>query len=408
VPDPIVIAGASLAGLRTAEALRLGGYDGPLTIVGAETHRPYDRPPLSKQVLTGDKPPESTSLPEPEGLDATWVLGTRATGLDIERRRLLTTDGEIAFEGLVVATGAHPKVLSPFPPGAGVHYLRTLDDSIALRDDLRGSRGLVVIGAGFIGLEVASSAQKLGVPVVVVEALPVPLQRGLGRDMGRAVGEWLRSKGVDLRLGTGVEGLVREGRAGAGPTGDGRPTSVLLSDGTEVEADTVVVGIGVAPATEWLGSSGVDLGDGVVCDESLRVLAGDRPVPGVVAAGDVARWFHRGYGETVRIEHWTNASEAAEAAAATLLADRAGSSAEAFSPTPYFWSDQQGVKLQFVGRAAPGDETTVVEGGFDEDRVLVAYGRRGRLVGALGIKRPARVMAFQRLIAAGAEYPPTE
>jgi NADPH-dependent 2,4-dienoyl-CoA reductase/sulfur reductase-like enzyme len=403
VPDPIVIAGASLAGLRAGEALRRGGYDGPLTIVGAEPHRPYDRPPLSKQVLTGDKPPESTSLPEPDDLEATWVLATRATGLDTERRRLLTADGAIAFAGLVVATGAHPKILPPFPPGPGVHYLRTLDDSVALRDDLAGSRGLVVIGAGFIGLEVASSAQKLGVPVVVVEALPVPLERGLGPDIGRAVGEWLRSKGVDLRLGTGVEGLV-----GGGQTGGGRPSSVLLSDGTEVEADTVVVGIGVTPSTEWLGSSGVDLGDGVVCDESLRVLAGGRPLPGVVAAGDVARWFHRGYGESVRIEHWTNASEAAEAAAATLLADRAGGAAGAFAPTPYFWSDQQGVKLQFVGRAMPGDDTTVVEGSFDEGRVLVAYGRGGRLVGALGIKRPARVMAFQRMIAAGAAYPPSE
>ncbi|HET6874779.1 MAG TPA: FAD/NAD(P)-binding oxidoreductase [Acidimicrobiales bacterium] len=408
MPDPIVIAGASLAGLRAAEALRLGGYDGPLTIVGAEPHRPYDRPPLSKQVLTGDKPPESTSLPEPEGLDAEWVLGQPATGLDLERRRVLTAGGDIAFDGLVVATGAHPKILPPFPPGPGVHYLRTLDDSIALRDDLSGSRGLVVVGAGFIGLEVASSAQKLGVPVVVVEALPVPLERGLGPDMGRAVGEWLRSKGVDLRLGTGVEGLVGDGQAGGGLAGGRRPSSVLLSDGTEVEADTVVVGIGVAPSTEWLGSSGVDLGDGVVCDESLRVLAGGRPLPGVVAAGDVARWFHRGYGETVRIEHWTNASEAAEAAAATLLADRGGGTAEAFAPTPYFWSDQQGVKLQFVGRAMPGDDTTVVEGSFDEDRVLVAYGRAGRLVGALGIKRPARVMAFQRMIAAGEAYPPAE
>lgn len=395
----IVIVGSSLAGLRAAESLRQDGHDGPLVIVGDEHHRPYDRPPLSKQVLTRKAAPEAIALPVPDDLDAEWVLGTAATGLDTERRRVLLAGAEdLAYDGLVIATGAQPRVLPFAPPGPGVHYLRTLDDAVALRDDLAGSRGLVVIGAGFIGLEVASSAQELGVPVVVLEALPVPLERALGADIGRAVMQWQLSKGTDLRAGVGVEEVV-----GVGGAGSGRPEGVRLSDGTVIPADTVVVGIGVAPATGWLAGSGVDVADGVRCDRYLRVLAGGRPVPGVVAAGDVARWDHPGYGESVRVEHWTNATEAGEAAARTLLL---GEEAGPFAPTPYFWSDQHGVKLQFVGRAAAGDQTAVIEGSFEEDRVLVAYGAQGRLVGALGLRRPARVMAMQRLIREGSVFPP--
>jgi NADPH-dependent 2,4-dienoyl-CoA reductase/sulfur reductase-like enzyme len=399
VPDRIVIVGASLAGLRAAETLRLDGHDGTITVVGAEAHRPYDRPPLSKQVLTGKIPPEGTALPVPEDLGADWLLGMTATGLDVEKGRLLLgTEGDIAYDGLVIATGARPRILPGAPPGPGVHYLRTLDDAIALRDDLGRSRGVVVIGAGFIGLEVASSAQALGVPTVVLEALPVPLERALGPEIGRAVMDWHLAKGTDLRAGVGVEAII-----GLEPGGSGRPEGVRLTDGSVVSADTVVVGVGVAPETGWLADSGIDVADGVRCDSRLRVLAGGEPLPGVVAAGDVARWDHPAYGESVRVEHWTNATESGEAAATTLLR---GADAPEYGPTPYFWSDQHGVKLQFVGRAAAGDEIAVVEGSFDEDRVLVAYGSGGRLVGALGIRRPARVMALQRLIAAGAGFPP--
>jgi 3-phenylpropionate/trans-cinnamate dioxygenase ferredoxin reductase component len=242
---------------------------------------------------------------------------------------------------------------------------------------------------------VASSAQQLGVPTVVLEALPVPLERALGAGMGRAVMEWHRSKGTDIRAGVGVDELVLRR--------DGRPEAVRLSDGSSVPADTVVVGVGVSPVTDWLDGSGLDLSDGVRCDSRLRVLANGHPIPGVVAAGDVARWDHPRYPDPIRVEHWTNATEAGEAAARTLLLD---DQAPEYDPIPYFWSDQHGVKLQFVGQAAPGDQTVFLEGSFEEDRLLVAYGREGRLVGALGMRRPARVMALQQAIAEGAAFPP--
>lgn len=396
MPRDILIVGASLAGLRAAESLRLGGHDGSITIVGDEPHRPYDRPPLSKQVLTGKTDADGTALPVPDDLRAEWRLGTAATGLDLERREVRLAGGEaVIFDDLVIATGARPRVLPFAPPGPGVHYLRTLDDALALREDLLRSEGLVVIGAGFIGLEVASSAQVLGVPTVVLEALPVPLERSLGPEIGRSVMGWHRSKGTDLRAGVGVDGIVRDR--------DGRPRGVQLSDGSVVPGDTVVVGIGVAPVTDWLAGSGIDVADGVRCDSYLRVLSGGHPVPGVVAAGDVVRWDHPAYGESVRVEHWTHATESGDAAARTLLQGEQGGQ---YAPTPYFWSDQHGFKLQFVGRAAPGDETAVLEGSFDEDRVLIAYGSGGRLVGALGIRRAARVMALQRMINAGSGFPP--
>lgn len=388
--------GASLAGLRAAEALRQDGYSGSLTIVGDEPHRPYDRPPLSKQVLTGTTDASGTALPVPDDLQADWVLGTAAAGLDLEKRRVSLEGGdEIAYDGLVIATGARPRILPFAPPGPGVHYLRTLDDSLALREDLTRSAGLVVIGAGFIGLEVASSAQQLGVPCVVLETLPVPLERSLGPEIGEAVMAWHRSKGTDLRTGVGVEAILQDK--------GGRPEGVELTDGSVVAADTVVVGVGVAPVTDWLARAAVDVTDGVRGDSRLRVLSGGVPLPGVVAAGDVVRWDHPAYGETVRVEHWTHATESGEAAARTLLR---GDEAEPYGPTPYFWSDQHGVKLQFVGRAAAGDQIAVLEGSFEEDRVLIAYGRAGRLVGALGIRRPARVMALQRMIDGGAGFPP--
>lgn len=398
MPEPIVIVGASLAGLRTAESLRQHGYEGPITLVGDEARPPYDRPPLSKQILTGTKEPDRAALPIPADLDATWLLATAATGLDLPARTLRTTAGDFPFAQLVIATGAAPRILPAFPPGRGVHYLRTLDQALALRADLLSStRGLAVIGAGFIGLEVAVSAMALGVKTVVLEALPIPLERGLGPDIGGCIGEWHRSKGVDLRTGTRPTALrFRSG---------GRPEGVELADGGFIEADVVVIGVGVSPNTAWLEGAGVDISDGVRCDRFLRVLEGGEPLPGVYAAGDVARWWHDGYGEEVRVEHWTNAGEAAEAVAANLAGELAGEPPTPFTPIPYFWSDQHGVKLQFVGRPGPGDETAVLEGSFAEDRVLVGYGRSSKLVGAFGIRRPARVMALQRDIAAGAPWP---
>jgi NADPH-dependent 2,4-dienoyl-CoA reductase/sulfur reductase-like enzyme len=393
VSSRAVVVGASLAGLRAAEALRREGHDGPLTIVGGEAHLPYDRPPLSKQVLTRKTEPDGTALHMDASIEADWLLGVDATGLDIDRRRVLIDDrDDLPFDKLVIATGAHPRMLPGAPPGNGVHYLRTLEDSVALRDELAGASHATVIGAGFIGLEVASSAHELGLSVTVLEALPVPLERAIGADMGAALAEWHRRRGIDIRLRTGVETIE----------GSGRVEGVRLDDGTVVATDLVIVGIGVQPTTAWLSGSGVDIGDGVVCDSKLRVSVGGKTRPDIVAAGDVARWFHVGSGAMVRVEHWTNATEQGEAAGTALARpDEAGD----YAPTPYFWSDQHGVKLQFVGEARPGDDVSLVEGSIDDDRFLVAYGREGRLVAALGMRRPARIMALQRMIGEGAEFP---
>ena len=391
-----VVIGASLAGLRAAEGLRHGGHDGPLTIVGSEPHRPYDRPPLSKQVLTGKAEPEATALHVEDGLDADWLLGVTATELEIPRRRVLLSDGaDLEYDLLVIATGAHPRLLPLAPARPGVHYLRTLDDSIALRDDLAGSPAVTIIGAGFIGLEVAASAKARGSEVTVVEVLPVPLERAIGARMGREVAAWHAEHGVNVRLGVAVEAIE----------GSDRPERVRLSDGSVVAADVVVVGIGVTPTTAWLEGSGVDVADGILCDSRLRVMAGGVPLPGVVAAGDVARWAHPGRGEHIRVEHWTNAAEQGEAAAQTLLR---GDEAPPYAPIPYFWSDQHGVKLQFVGEAHPDDEVELVEGSFADSRFVAVYGRAGRLVAALGMRRPARIMALQRSIGDGVPYPLVE
>jgi 3-phenylpropionate/trans-cinnamate dioxygenase ferredoxin reductase component len=394
-----VVVGASLAGLRAAEALRRAGHDGPLTVIGAEIHRPYDRPPLSKQILTGKVAASGTTLLVDEALDIDWQLGVPAVGLDLDRRRVRVGAGggnsgdDVPFDRLVIATGAHPRVLRGIEPGPGVHYLRTIDDAIALRDDLARADRAVVIGAGFIGLEVAASARHHGTEVTVLEALPVPLERAIGAEMGAAIAAMHRRHGVDVRVGVGVEGLV----------GTGRVEGVRLAGGVVVPADVVVVGVGVAPTTGWLEGSGVDLADGVVSDERLRVLVGGHPRADIVAVGDVARWRHAGYGESVRIEHWTNAADQGEAAARALLE---GDGAPMYTPTPYFWSDQHGLKIQFVGETRPGDVVMVIEGDPAEDRFVAAYGRQGRLVAALGMRRPVQVMALQRQIAAGAPFPP--
>jgi 3-phenylpropionate/trans-cinnamate dioxygenase ferredoxin reductase component len=388
-----VVVGASLGGLRAAESLRRGGYDGVLTIIGAERHLPYDRPPLSKQILTGKAGPDDLALRLDADLDAEWQLGIEATGLDLDRRLVqVATGDDVPFDVLVIATGAHPRTLLGAAPGPGVHHLRTLEDAIALRDDLGVASRAVVVGAGFIGLEVAASARTLGIDVTVVEALPVPLERAVGARMGAVLADLHRRHQVDVRLGVGVAGLV----------GTDRVEGVRLADGAVVPAEVVVVGVGVAPATAWLDRSGVDLSDGVLCDDRLRVLVDGQPRPDVVAVGDVTRWRHPGYGRSVRVEHWTNAAEQGEAAARTLLK---GEGAPPFAPTPYFWSDQFGVKIQFVGETLAGDEVAVLEGDPAEDRFVAAYGREGRLVAALGVRRPGRVLALQALIGSGAAFP---
>jgi NADPH-dependent 2,4-dienoyl-CoA reductase/sulfur reductase-like enzyme len=401
VTDPLVIVGASLAGVRAAETLRREGYDGELVVIGAEAHPPYDRPPLSKRVLDGTADSDeavlsATELPIEEGLDITWRLGTAATALDIHRRRIALSDGsQVGFSGALLATGAHPRYLPGFENREGVHVLRTLDDGLALRQAFDANPRVVVVGAGFIGLEVAASCRARGLDVTVLEPQAVPLAHAVGAELGEAIAGMHRRAGVTFRLGVAVRA----------PAGDGRIAGVVLDDGEVVEADVVVIGVGVAPATAWLEGSGVDLDRGLLCDSHLRVLAGGRPVPGLVAAGDVARWDDTRTSTRVRVEHWTNAVEQGTAAALALL-DPDGSAP--FDTVPYVWSDQLGTKLQLVGLPRPGDDIQVLEGTPGEGRWVAAYGRDGRLVAVLGAGRPARVMRLRRRLESGAAFPVTE
>jgi NADPH-dependent 2,4-dienoyl-CoA reductase/sulfur reductase-like enzyme len=399
-PRRVVVVGASLAGLRAAEALRREGHDGPITLIGAEAHLPYDRPPLSKQVLAGAMDPEAIDLRFDPSLEAEFLLSTRATGLDLDKRRVFVkgeqgTD-EVPYDGLVIATGADPRTLPGLPELEGVFLLRTKDDSLALRAALiAGSPRVVVVGAGFIGSEVASTSHDLGLDVTVIEALPVPMVRAIGESMGRRCTQLHRDHGVKLHLGAGVTGL----------TGTGRVEGVRLDDATVVPADVVVIGVGVAPTTGWLADSGVDLDNGVRCDRWCRVLSGGRPRPGVVAAGDVAQWEFPTAGQPVRIEHWTNAIDQGQAAAGSLLK---GEEAAPYDPVPYFWSDQYETKIQFVGHIQPGDELHHLEDSPEDDRFVVGWVRDGRLVAALGFGRPARIVRYRAQIQADAPWPPQE
>ena len=394
--DQVVIVGASLAGFRAAEELRFQGFAGAIHLVGDEPHRPYDRPPLSKHVLAGKQPPEATELSAAMGsiddLDLTWHLGVPATGLDLAARVVLLGGGErLPFDGLVIATGATPRHLPGTDHLAGVHSLRTLDDCLAIRAALDGApRRVVVVGAGFIGAEVAATCRGLGIEVTLVEALPVPLERGVGPVLGQVVADLHRDHGVDVHLGVGVLRIV-------GDDSD-QVTQVHLTDGAELDADLVVVGVGVTPNTEWLEGSGLTLDNGVLCDETCLAA------PGVVAAGDVARWHNRRFGEQMRVEHWDNAVDMGGHAARTLLANAAGGTGEPYEPIPWFWSDQYDRKIQLAGRASADDDVAVVAGSLEERKFIVFFGRGGRLVGVLGMSMPAKVMRWRTLLEAGASW----
>jgi NADPH-dependent 2,4-dienoyl-CoA reductase/sulfur reductase-like enzyme len=368
-PRSVAVVGASLAGLATARALRHLGFDGRLTLIGAEPHRPYDRPPLSKEFLAGTYTEADLALEAPgEDLAAEWRLGRRATALSTSDTAVLLDDGSrVPADAVVIATGARARTL-PGPPRAGVHVLRTLDDARALRADLAGAHRLVVVGAGFVGAEVAATARGLGLSVTVVEAAATPLSGPLGVAMGAAVAALHQDNGVRLACGTGVAGL----------TGTGRVDGVRLADGTRLSADVVVVGIGASPCVEWLAGSPVPVGDGVCCDAS-----GGTGIPGIVAVGDCAAWYEPELGRHHRVEHWTSAATRPRTAAAALLSGSAAGPPR----TPYFWSDQYGLRIQFAGHAEPGDEVTVEDGSLADHGFLAVYRRAGREVAVLGVDR---------------------
>jgi NADPH-dependent 2,4-dienoyl-CoA reductase/sulfur reductase-like enzyme len=388
----VVVVGASLAGLRTVEALRREGFEGRIVVLGAEEHLPYDRPPLSKEVLAGKWDAERTALRKVESyaeLDAEWRLGVAATELDLSGRAVVAGSERFPFDAAVIATGAEPRALPGMADVAGIHVLRTLDDCLAVRHAFDAGARVAVVGAGFIGGEVAATARTRGLDVTMIEALPVPLERAIGAEMGRTVAQVHRDHGVDVRLGVSVEGI----------DGAGRVERLRLGDGSACAADVVLVGIGVGPRTGWLEGSGLALQDGVVCDERCRAtLAGGGLAPGVFAVGDVARWTNPRYAESMRIEHWTHATESADAVAAAILQ---GDSAEPYAPIPYFWSDQFDVKIQYAGRARPDDEMRIVDGALGERRFVALYGRENRITGVLGFSRPRLVMKYRRLMRDG-------
>jgi 3-phenylpropionate/trans-cinnamate dioxygenase ferredoxin reductase subunit len=390
----VVIVGASLAGVSAARALRREGFGGEVILLGEEDHRPYDRPPLSKDVLAGKWQADRVELVLEDALPLDLRTGQRAASLHLAERSVQLEGGErIGFDGLVIATGASPRRLPALGPLEGVHYLRTLDDSLALRDELDQGPQVVVIGAGFIGAEVAATSRQRGLGVTILEALPVPLSRALGPVMGMICGAVHADNGVTLRTSAHVEGLI----------GDKRVEGVRV-DGEVIPADVVVVGVGVSPTTGWLEGSGVLLRDGVVCDATLAVLdESNRPIDGVVAAGDAARVARPELGEAIRLEHWDNAVAQGQAAGRRLLAGPG--EAQIFDHQPYFWSDQYDTKFQFVGLAGPDDTVEVVEGSTDERRFVAAYSRDGVITGALLVNRPSRMPTFRKLIARRAAPP---
>ncbi|MEU3854089.1 FAD-dependent oxidoreductase [Streptomyces sp. NPDC029554] len=377
----VTIVGASLSGLYAARELRAQGYDGRLVLIGDEPHHPYDRPPLSKDFLTGradEKQLALTDAEESAELDAEWLLGVPARALDPRGRTVVLDDGRtVSTDGLVIATGARARRL-PGDELAGVHTLRTLDDARALREELtRGPRRVVVIGGGFIGAETASSCTSLGHHVTVVEAAPLPLVPHLGADMAAVCAALHRRGGVDLVTGTGVAGL----------RGTVTVSGVELTDGRTLPADIVIVGIGVTPNTSWLAGSTLALRDGVLCDDGCVTA-----LPQVVAVGDVARVGG------VRAEHWTSATQQPRVAVTNLLAGRTVATADA---VPYFWSDQYGARIQFAGRRGDGDTVRVTEGELSDGApavggFLARYERDGRTTAVLAVDRPRPFMRARR------------
>jgi NADPH-dependent 2,4-dienoyl-CoA reductase/sulfur reductase-like enzyme len=381
-PEPhLVVVGASLAGLRAVESARRAGFAGAITLVGSEAHPPYDRPPLSKEFLTAPEPMSTPTLRDEavlhDELRVHLRLGAAATSLDTAERTVWLGSEPLHYSALVLATGARPRSL----PGAdhlrGVHTLRTVDDASAIRAALDAGARTVVVGAGFIGSEIASSARQRGSTVTVVEAMPTPLARPVGEQMGLVLAGLHERHGTTLLCGVGVDALE----------GNGQVEAVRLADGTRIDAE---------PATEWLDDSDLELADGVVCDKTLQTSA-----PGVYAAGDLASWPNPTFDTRMRLEHWTIAAEQGGAAGRNAV-DPQG--ATAYSTVPYFWSDWYGKRIQFVGVAAAADEVRVVAGDLDGETFLVLYRRGERLIGALGLEQRSQIMKYRMMIGKAATW----
>ncbi|MER5185257.1 FAD-dependent oxidoreductase [Streptomyces sp. NPDC002896] len=370
--DRVLVVGASASGLTTAEALRRKRFAGRITVLGDEPHAPYDRPPLSKQILAGDWAPDRAVLRAQDvlsALDAEFVLGDRAVALDAASRTVRTESGqELQADTIVIATGVRARTLPGHEDLAGVHVLRTLDHALALRKDLLSCRRLVVVGEGVLGSEIAATARKLGLDVTLAGPLAAPMAMQVGPLVSGVLAELHREEGVRLRLGNGVVGLASE---------DGQVTGVELSTGETLPAELVVVAIGASPATEWLADSGLTIDNGVVCDARCRAAEG------IYAVGDVARWHHERLGRLIRLENRTNATEQAMTVAATILGQD-----QPYTPVPYFWTDQFDAKLQVHGFLPTDAEVDIVEGDLAARRFVARYRVGGAVTGVLGWNMP--------------------
>jgi NADPH-dependent 2,4-dienoyl-CoA reductase/sulfur reductase-like enzyme len=380
--ERLVVVGASLAGLRTAQAARSSGFAGSLIVVGDEPHLPYTRPPLSKDLLTGDQTPEQTALRH-VNLEADFRLGVGATALDRAAHKLVLADGEaIAYDRLVIATGARARSWQgPGADLAGVYTLRSLDDALALRAALSPGARLVVVGAGFIGCEVAASASKLGARVTVIDIAAHPMLP-LGPELGARCAQIHERHGVEIRCNTGIEAVL----------GDGQAARVVLSDGSELEADVVLLALGAQPNTEWLADSGIELGvgSGLACDVTLTTTVDQD----ILAAGDLAAWPHPlAGGAMVRVEHWTVAAEHGGVAGRNALLDP--SERAPHNAPPYFWSDQFDLKIQAVGWPGLADRLEIIEDDTDADKLIATGERDGRLIAAVAFNNARRLMAFR-------------
>ncbi|GAA1741364.1 NAD(P)/FAD-dependent oxidoreductase [Microcella frigidaquae] len=400
---PLLIVGASMAGLRTAEGARRAGYAGPITFLGAEAHAPYNRPPLSKELLqTEGQGHADVAFPIRSALEegVEWVLGRAATALDVEQRVVVDETGqEHPYRALVIATGLRPKPLPIETHGlGGIHVLRTLDDAVALRAALRPGANVVILGSGFVGCEIAATAAKNGANVSIVSQSRVPLQRALGAQLGAEMRRRHEAHGVRFFCGESLFGLV----------GEPDVERVILTSGVMLECDVLVVAIGSDPNTEWLQGSGLDATDGVLVDAGLRAIGVDGTVhPEIVAVGDVARYANPLFDDVPRrVEHWNLPTETGKRAGAILAAQLAGQDcaplvAEGFAPLPSFWSDQYDAHVLAFGMTYLADRSELVAGALDDECVLEYY-RGDELVGVCGIGMRSLVQSYRTRFAAPA------
>ena len=389
---PVVIVGAAMGGLRTAECLRRSGYSGAIQIVGDEAHLPYNRPPLSKDVLSSEVTHEAVAFPaRAETSDVEWMLGSRATAVDLDARTITTDTATLPFRALVIATGLRPRRLD-LPALAGRHAVRSLDDAMALRAELEPGARVTVVGSGFLGCELASTATKLGCTVTIVTPSAEPMIRPLGEMLARELRGRLEAQGVAFELGATVAAL--EGTA--------RVESVTTSTGRIIPTDVVIEAIGSDCNDDWLAGSGLDLSDGVLANNALRAVTSEGARDDVYVVGDIARFPNPLFDEVPRrIEHWNIPTDTGKRAGAVLggwLAGDDTAATQPFAPMPSFWSNQFDIKLQAYGLPGLADEVSIVEGDLAGE-VAVGYYRHGRLVGVVGVGLKAALLPYRQQIA---------